>query len=92
MLFKVYHANEPNFGMGKPPKFPQEFTHVANVDTATIDEVYRLTNHIGYAWWESKWVDCIKQSRSTSVGDVVVDSNGKIFRCENVGWKEITNG
>jgi hypothetical protein len=89
MLFAVHYADEPNFGTGAHPQFPEAYTHVANVDTATIDEVFRLMQNLGYAWWENKWVDCLKQDRSMSVGDVVVCDAGT-FRCEMIGWAEIT--
>jgi len=90
MIFKVYHADHPTFGLGKVQEFPKDFTHVANVDTNNLSDVFRLTNHIDGAWWENEGVEFIQQSRSTSVGDVV-EHDGKFYRCEIFGWTEFTN-
>jgi hypothetical protein len=88
MKYKVYHAKNPDF-LVEGRNFPTDFELVATVDTNSVDEVYRLTNHISTEWWNNSEVTCIKQSRSTSCGDVVEDHLGKKFRCEMVGWKEL---
>ncbi len=95
MRFEVYHAKEPNFGMGEPKKFPKEYKHVATVFGTTVnglEDVFRLTNHIDKPWQCN--VEIIlhpkgSHPRSTSVGDVVVDQDGKRWFCDLAGWKEI---
>lgn len=76
-MFKVLHLK------GK------EYTLVAEVFASSLEEVFELTNHIHHPWWENKKVKCIKQSRSTSVGDIVITPGGQHYKCEAVGWKEI---
>jgi len=91
MIFKVYHDKNPTFGMGEPPEFNrQNFELVAEVecDPQNYGDVFRLTNHIDTPWWENSEVKCIKQSRSTSVGDVIVSEDGIRRRCEPSGWSE----
>ena len=91
MKFKVYHHKNPTFGFGETPEFNDEnFEVVAAVecDPENYGDVFRLTNHIDCAWWENPEVTCIKQARSTSVGDVIVSEDGIRRRCESAGWSE----
>lgn len=90
MQFKVYHANNPNFGFGEHPEFGEDtFTHVANVECDRHGEVFRLTNHIDDDWGNNKGVEAlVERRRSTSVGDVVVGEDGTRYRCEMMGWTE----
>jgi len=90
MQYKVYHAKQPTFGFGKQPAF-SECEHVATVETDELGKTFVLTNHIEDAWQKNPEVIWAKQeARSTSVGDIVEDGNGKRFRCESIGWSEIT--
>lgn len=92
MIFEVHHAKNPTFGFGPTPSFPEEYDHVATVEAEHLGDTFRITNHIDHDWTtnpEVRWTwdgNC----RSTSVGDVVVDADGKRFYCDNVGWKELT--
>lgn len=92
MKFTVYHAKNPTFGMGDHPEFNEEnYEKVAEVDSDSLGEVFRITNHIEDAWWKNKEVLWHKDgSRSTSVGDVVTDGAGFAFRCEMAGWSKIS--
>lgn len=95
MRFEVFHAKEPNFGMGEPREFPKEYRHVATVSDSTVktlDDVFRLTNHINKPWQCNVEVTLhLKKPlhRSTSVGDVVVDQDGQRWFCDTFGWKKI---
>ena len=105
MAIRVYHAIRPTFGFGDSttPR-PEEFAHVATVDVSDDlhHEVFRLTNSIESYWWENEGVTAhtdastfrevngIKGARSTSVGDLIVLSDGRILRCANFGWDDIT--
>jgi hypothetical protein len=96
-MLKVWHVTDTfmdrtssGFGHGAMPQFPQDYDHVANVLTKTVEEAYRLTNHIDNPWWDNeRVVKTVKDSRrSTSVGDVV-ETETEAFRCEMVGWTKI---
>jgi hypothetical protein len=87
MKLKVYHAKEPNFGMGEPIEFNDDnFDLVAEVECENLGDVFRLTNHIDESWWKNEGVTLVKESRSTSIGDVVVASDDQKFRCLDAGW------
>ena len=87
--FEVYHALHPTFGFGKKPKFPQEYEKIAIVETDSIDDVFRLTNHIDSDWTYNNEVKWTKSGgmRSTSVGDVVKDQKGVKYYCAPIGWE-----
>ena len=87
--------------------FPEDFHHVATVDIADEDKhmVFEATNSIHCGWWENEGVTAHfdspafrevegrKGTRSTSVGDRIQLSDGRVFRCAPVGWEEQpTNG
>ena len=102
MKVKVFHANNPTFGMGDAPKFPEEFTHVADVELPIIsslpdiyylnnaqDVAYRLTNHIDTDWRENKEVTGLTENaRSTSVGDVI-QIGDDFFEVGMMGFEKI---
>jgi len=86
----VYHADNPNFGFGERPKFPQEYTKVALVACENIEDAFRLTNHIERDWKynpEIIWYGA--RCRSTSVGDIVIDPDLGIWYCDSVGWEKL---
>jgi len=87
MKLKVYHAKEPNFRDDvEVPWDEDNFDLVAEVECGGLEDVFYLTNHVDQAWWENPGVTCLKQSRSTSVGDVVVAEDGTRFLCRGTGW------
>ena len=91
MKYTVWHAREPKFGMGGHPEFNDEnYEKVAEVESENVDDVFRITNHIDSPWPKNPEVRWYKGGgcRSTSVGDVVIDGNGKRYLCEGVGWTE----
>ena len=105
MAIRVYHSVKPTWGFGTHPTFPHEFAHVATVDVpdAMNFEVFRLTNSIDCGWWENEKVTAhteastfrclpggVKGTRSTSVGDLIILSDGRILRCAHCGWEDIT--
>ena len=92
MEYTLYHAKNPTFGMGDRPKFPDEYDRVAIVETNSLEDVFRLTNHIESDWTGNPEVIVAisMYPRSTSVGDVVVDENDMIYYCDHTGWKHIT--
>jgi hypothetical protein len=82
--------------------FPKDFYHVATVDVADDDMhlVFEATNSIDRGWWENANVTAhtdspafrehngVKGTRSTSVGDRIVLSDGRVFKCADIGWEE----
>lgn len=89
-LCEVYHAVHPNFGIGEPPVFPDDYEHVATVNGNNLEVAFELTNHIDHDWTTNKGVKAHKQPcRSTSVGDVVVLAEGTVWRCSFHGWEQI---
>lgn len=96
MRYSVFHEKNPMFGikwMGDAaPKSVNlaDFDKVAEVDCTDLEDVFRVTNNIDTDWQnnpEVKW--SVKRARSTSVGDVVITSDGKAFLCDHVGWVEV---
>ncbi len=83
---------------------PPVFHHVADVDLPdeAHAQVFPLTNSIDGPWWENDGVTANfdspaffevegrKGTRSTSVGDVILLSDGRWLQCVSVGWVEIT--
>ena len=89
-MYEVYHAKEPNFGVGPELSFPAEYELVAVVEAENVEEAYYLTNSIDWGWWENEKVRMVKKSRSTSVGDVIINiATGKAERVEGCGWSTI---
>jgi hypothetical protein len=91
MKYSIWHAKNPTFGFGEKPKFPEEYENVALIGADSIDDVFRITNHIDSDWRMNPEVfESFKDRvRSTSVGDVVVDEEGTSFYCAPVGWTKI---
>jgi len=88
-MAKVFHAVRPTFGVpGLPePVWPQDYELVAELVSDDLGNIFRLTNHIDCAWYENEGVVTYKQSRSTSVGDIVQTRNG-LFLCMPIGWEK----
>jgi hypothetical protein len=61
----------------------QYYTHVANVDTADMEEAFAAMN-----LWEGATVEKLGPCSSMSVGDIL-DVDGKLFRCASCGFDEI---
>lgn len=88
-MILVYHAKKPTFGLTRKI-WPDDYELVARVDVNNPEEAYYLTQHLNFEWWKNKGVDLVKKSRSTSVGDVLIDVNtGDILLVENIGLSVI---
>lgn len=92
--FTVWHAKHPTFGRTDIPFTPENYEKVAVVQARELDDVFRLTNHIESDWTTNLQVTPVegrsgKNTRSTSVGDVVEDEKGGQFLCDPVGWKKL---
>jgi hypothetical protein len=105
MKVKVFHANNPTFGMGdrdKQPEFPSEFTHVADVDveigfvsddTTTIEGVlqdtWRLTNTIEQDWADNEEVTALTDNTRSSSVGDVFCLAGDNFRVAHCGFEKV---
>lgn len=92
--FKVYHKKELMYRYTEADAMtvfdPDLYEWVADVHTDRMGMVFQLTNHIDTEWWENDEVKIFKQSRSTSIGDVVYDVEADIYHlCMPMGWKEL---
>jgi hypothetical protein len=87
----VYHKRRPDFkGLRNNNKKINlaEYDKVAVVKAENVEDVFSLTNHVDRPWWTNKNISLIKQSRSTSVGDIV-ECEETFFYCDSIGWKEV---
>lgn len=92
MSSTVYHDKKPQFGFGTEDRvWPDDFDVIATVQSEDPDIVYEATNTIDHPWWDNEIATCLKPggARSTSVGDVVVNSKDEVFIVLPVGWKKI---
>lgn len=97
MRFAIFHKKDPDFGiswMGKEAPDDvkiAEFDKVAEVICDELGDTFRITNHIDKSWQENEEVVfSVPRARSTSVGDIVIDSTGLAFLCDHSGWKRIS--
>lgn len=66
----------------------QYYTHVANVDVDGFEQAFRAMN----LWEDDENFDRIEKLTdcySMSVGDIVADHNGDLYRCASFGFKRI---
>ena len=88
----VYHCIDLQKMFSLQPQLWKEreryYQLVAVVEAETLEEVYRLTNHIDYDWRENALVRTVATTppRSTSVGDVLVRSDGQAWLVSRVGF------
>jgi len=67
-----------------------EYTLVAMVKTGSLEAAYQLTNTINFPWWENIDVEpIVTETRSTSVGDLLLLDDGSIHLVRPVGFLEI---
>lgn len=87
----VYHYIETKQMFILQPQLWKEreryYQLVAVVEAGTLEEAYRLTNHIDHDWWENALVRTLATTppRSTSVGDVLV-RHGQAWIVARVGF------
>ena len=61
-------------------------------DMKKLEVAFMKTNSINDAWWTNKGVTKMFDDgacRSTSVGDMVLFSSCKKYKCEMAGWSEV---
>lgn len=66
----------------------QYYTHVANVDVDGFEQAFEAMN----LWEESSLFDRVERlgrCSSMSVGDIIEDRDGKLYRCASFGFTSI---
>lgn len=95
MRYEVYHANTRDTRFEHNPdgwmnRKDGDYVHVATVDADGLGAVYEKTNHIESDWQQNRGVMPIgNRNRSTSVGDVIIDTNDKAHMVAPYGFTEI---
>jgi len=67
----------------------QYYTHVANVDVDGFEQAFEAMN----LWQESSLfnrVEKLEGCSSMSVGDIVADHDGTLYRCASFGFTKLT--
>lgn len=66
---------------------------VAEVKTSSLEKAFELTNHIDSSWIKNKGISSfVEDPRSSKVGDVMKDENGKYHIVASMGFFEIDDG
>ena len=100
MAVTVFQAIKMQCGSTEPAPFPSGYRKVATVDVPDdqLGLVFRHTNTIEYSWYGperpeivtiSEFVEKQGGARSTSVGDVIALSDGRLKLCASAGWKDM---
>ena len=75
------------------PKNFEHYTHVANVDVDGFEQAFRVMN----LWEDDENFDRVKivtesgRCSSMSVGDIIADHDGKLYRCASFGFTPLNN-
>ncbi len=98
-MIQVFHHREVQWPFGELEGWDEsKYRKVADVNIPDEDytDVFRLTNNIEHSWIDNKEVIPATENmefgrgfRSTSVGDIIVLSTGKMLQCASAGWNHI---
>lgn len=61
------------------------YDHVANVDAADLEDAFHLMN----LWDDESKIERLDRCSSMSVGDIIEDADGRLFRCASFGFSAI---
>ena len=84
----VIHVGEG----GRPTTVAMVDVEKAGTDMKKLETAFMKTNSINSAWWTNEGITKMFDGatcRSTSVGDMVLLSSGKKYKCEMAGWSEV---
>ena len=89
-MILVFHNPKTNFFSAVAEQVEELKANdlVAEVNTNDLETAYMLTNHIDEDWYTHPDVKCIRQSRSTSVGDFMV-KDGRWWVVDGIGFKRV---
>ena len=92
---QVWHVSRNTLGYQPiAPKWPADYTHVATLDAADLDDAFRKSNSIDSAWFEADGVSLVNDGdllRSTSVNDVLRCFSGTAHKVANCGFVKVFN-
>jgi hypothetical protein len=103
MNYLIYHNSEfIEYGFRSKVQehlgFPVIIKHenlklVGRIRADSLDEAYRITNHIDCSWWRNPEVVWWRPARSTSVGDVIAelhdDGQCYYYTVESFGFNSV---
>ena len=84
----VIHVGEG----GRPTTVAMVDVEKSATDMKKLETAFMKTNSINNGWWTNEGITKMFDGatcRSTSVGDMVLLSSGKKYKCEMTGWSEI---
>ena len=84
----VIHVGEG----GRPTTVAMVDVEKSATDMKKLETAFMKTNSINSAWWTNEGITKMFDGatcRSTSVGDMVLLSSGKKYKCEMTGWSEV---
>ena len=84
----VIHVGEG----GRPTTVALVDVEKADTDIKKLEAAFMKTNSINDGWWVNEGITKMFDGatwRSTSVGDMVLLSSGKKYKCEMAGWSEV---
>ena len=84
----VIHVGEG----GRPTTVAMVDVEKSATDMKKLETAFMKTNSINNGWWTNEGIYKMFDGatcRSTSVGDMVLLSSGKKYKCEMTGWSEV---
>ena len=84
----VIHVGEG----GRPTTVAMVAVEKSATDMKKLETAFMKTNSINNGWWTNEGIYKMFDGatcRSTSVGDMVLLSSGKKYKCEMTGWSEV---
>ena len=84
----VIHVDEG----GRPTTVALVDVEKSATDMKKLETAFMKTNSINNGWWTNEGIYKMFDGatcRSTSVGDMVLLSSGKKYKCEMTGWSEV---
>ena len=88
-MIAVYHNRNNLFGIVEDPDACRNIEKVAEVNSNSLSEAFRLTNHIESDWTQNPGVEAVPgRHRSTSVGDVMIVDGNRFIVTSN-GFQQV---
>jgi hypothetical protein len=70
--------------------WPENYEKTATVDVHSLDEVYAKTQHLHRPWWKNNRVTAFGiAARSTSIGDIVQDTDSRLWVVASFGFEKL---
>jgi hypothetical protein len=92
-LYEVWHVKQErarelrDSELSVVVRFPHDYQLVARVQARCLDEVFDKTCDTGDPWWRNRGVECLKESRSTTVNDIVRTPHKEVYAVVPKGWQ-----